>query len=112
MEKLISLIPQSLKAQSGSVFYSGKEAFQGEKKMYILGINPGGNPERQQAETIDWHTNKVMAMTSGWSAYLDESWRSKPPGTSRLQKRLLHLLKILGLHPHEVPASNVIEILK
>lgn len=106
-DKLISLIPDELKGVSGSVFYSGKEAFEGKKPLYILGLNPGGSPIEQDYQTLEYHTHKNLNK-SNWSEYRDESWDGKKPGTNRLQPRLLHLLEILELNPAQIPASNVV----
>ena len=109
IEKFAEIIPNDLREISGSVFYSGRNAFSGKKKLYLLGINPGGNIERQKSETLKWHTEKVLSeKSSNWSAYKDESWRGYVPGTQGLQPRILHLLKRLELSAHEVPASNVV----
>ena len=110
IEAFADLIPRSLLSQSGSVFCSGRTAFSAPSKLYILGLNPGGDPlVRQAAETIGWHTNQVLhQLPSEWSAYCDESWRGRPPGTRGLQPRILHLLKSLHLNPRHVPSSNVI----
>lgn len=103
------LIPENLTNVSGSVFYSGQNAFSGNKKLYLLGINPGGSVEKQRKETIKWHTDKVIAeKPKNWSAYKNESWRGKIPGTHGLQPRILHLLNEIGLTPIETPASNVV----
>jgi hypothetical protein len=108
LEKFAKLIPQELKEKSGSVFYSGKNAFKGKKDLYILGINPGGSDILQEKETIAWHTKKSLAIDSdNWSEYKDEIWKGAKPGTFGLQPRVLHLLNQLNLSPYEVPASNV-----
>ena len=101
------MIPEELKNKSGSVFYSGIEAFQGGKPLYILGLNPGGSPIEQDYQTLEYHTNKNLGK-SNWSEYRDESWDDKIPGTNRLQPRVLHLLKKLNLDPAEIPTSNVV----
>ena len=109
IEKFAQIIPESLLNISGSVFYSGRKAFSGNKRLYLLGINPGGSVEDQEKETIKWHTDKVLLeYPANWSAYKDESWRGNIPGTHGLQPRILHLLKNLDLSPHETPASNVV----
>jgi len=109
IDKFEALIPQSLLKRSGSVFYSGRTAFSTPSPLYILGLNPGGSPERQATETLACHTNKVLKKeAAAWSAYRDESWRGKPPGTAKLQRRVLYLLRQLNLEPQNVPASNVV----
>ena len=76
-------IPAEIEQESGKVFYSGREAFSGERPLYILGYNPGGNPDKPPlaTETIEAHTQKVLSKGAGkWSAYRDESWKNQPAG--------------------------------
>lgn len=108
LEKFAEFIPREITEKSGSVFYSGENAFKGEKKLYILGLNPGGSIEKQKDETIKKHTQSLIDnQNPNFSEYQDSIWRNKPAGTARLQKRVLHLLTKLDLSPYEVPASNV-----
>lgn len=109
IEDLTQFIPDDLLEESGSVFYSGRNAFRSTFPLYILGLNPGGSPERQASETIAWHTNKVLEIVpDDWSAYRDESWCGAMPGTYRMQPRVLHLMNQLGMSAGDVPASNVV----
>lgn len=109
IETFANLIPQQLKHQSGSVFYSGRNAYNSGALLYMLGTNPGGSPKIQAKETVAWHTQKVMEREADdWSAYRDERWNNRPPGTCGMQPRVLHLLSKLGLEPGNVPASNVV----
>lgn len=106
---VIQAIPSELLAGSGKVFYSGKGAFSAKSQLYILGVNPGGDPDLMQNETIRSHTEWVSSRApEGWSAYRDESWKGKIPGTHGMQPRMLHLLNALSLQPGSVPASNLI----
>lgn len=108
MTEFIELIPSSLMHLSGSVFYSGRNAFTGHNDLYILGLNPGGSEIEQKEETLLWHTEKVLQNPNpNWSEYKDESWEGHIPGTYRLQPRILHMLNILELSPYDVPASNI-----
>jgi len=108
MTEFIKLVPTSLWHFSGSVFYSGRNAFTGLKDLYILGLNPGGSEIKQKEETLSWHTEKVLQNPNpNWSEYKDESWEGHIPGTYRLQPRILHLLNILELSPYDVPSSNI-----
>lgn len=108
LEKFAKLIPKELKEKSGAVFYSGKNAFCGNKDLYILGLNPGGSEILQKTETIAWHTKKVLGIDNdNWSEYKDEIWKGTKPGVFGLQPRILHLLNQLSISPYEVPASNV-----
>ena len=109
IEDFANEIPEELRDCSGSVFYSGRNAFRTESPLYMLGVNPGGCPKLQADETIRIHTRKVMDDESDdWSAYRNESWRNAKPGTSGMQPRILHLLKQLEYAPGDVPASNVV----
>ncbi|MFH1140239.1 MAG: uracil-DNA glycosylase family protein [Chloroflexota bacterium] len=109
IDTLMQLIPEDLMGRSGSVFYSGKDAFTGMRPLYLLGVNPGGDPSKKSKETVRWHTNKVLREESdNWSAYRDESWEGALPGAWGMQPRVLHLLRGLKLDPGEVPASNIV----
>lgn len=103
------MVPESLSNKSGAVFYSGKRAFKGQADLYILGINPGGDPQVQIDETVESHTRQVLNdKPANWSEYRDESWEGHYPGTYRMQPRILHLCKRLKLDPGEIPASNLV----
>jgi hypothetical protein len=109
LEDFLSLVPSSILHRSGAVFYSGASAFDHPCDVYLLGLNPGGSPIAQAQETIS--RNIADALTSArreWSAYADESWQGRPPGSHGMQPRVLHLLRGLNLDPREVPASNII----
>jgi|SRR6478672_6358470 len=106
---LLELVPAELHAHSGGVLYSGRSAFRGPRPLYLLGLNPGGDPAAQGDETIG--RSICIARTrsqSEGSAYADESWQDRAPGTATLQPRVLHLLRSLNLEPRSVPASNVV----
>jgi hypothetical protein len=108
IEEFANLIPPELEHLSGSVFYSGRNAFKGDKSLYILGLNPGGDPLKQKNETVTWHTEGVLKRKpDDWSEYEDESWNGKPTGTYRSQPRVLHLFKELNVSPYNVPTSNI-----
>ena len=102
------LVPQSLYGRSGSVFYSGRSAFESPSRLYILGLNPGGSPTEQADETIGHHLSNWQNLPEHWSAYKDDVWRGMPAGTCGMQPRVLHMFNRLGLDPREVPASNVV----
>lgn len=50
IEDLASHIPAHLLDRSGKVFYTGRDAFSAQRPIYMLGVNPGGSPDRY-AET-------------------------------------------------------------
>lgn len=106
IEEFARNIPASIAKVSGSVFYSGRTAFGAPSKLYILGLNPGGSPVNQSAETIEWHMNKVLhEVPDDWSAYRDEQWGG---GAGRLQRGVKHVLGQLNLELGHVPSSNVV----
>ncbi len=108
MEDFAALVPDSLEDCSGKVFYSGRKAFEAPSRVYILGINPGGNPSNDGGETVGKHTDMVLSSKrDDWSAYRDEIWGSEP-GSAPLQKRIKHLCREIGMDLCEVPASNLI----
>jgi len=94
--------------RSGSIFYSGRGAFSKPSPLYMLGLNPGGDPVRQATETVEAHRGHFRSGNPSWSAYADESWEGAAPGTWGMQPRVLHMLAALGLDPQGVPASNVV----
>ena len=107
-ERFSALVTNKLFPRSGSVFYSGRGAFSRPSRVYVLGLNPGGSPLRQARETVERDLSDWRELPELWSAYLDESWEGRAPGTSGLQPRMLHMFKQLKLDPRLVPASNVV----
>ena len=109
IELLCNRIPDELRSQSGKVFYSGRAAFEVPASLYVLGMNPGGDPIELEAETVENHTEAVLhKFGTNWSAYRDESWKGAAPGTSGMQPRVLHMFASLGLNPSLVPCSNLV----
>jgi hypothetical protein len=108
-EKLKSLIPPGQMNKSGAVFYSGKASFNAPSKIYILGLNPGGDPKLLRENTIQRQVSEIEDKTPPeWSAYSDESWQNAAPGAWGLQPRVLHMLKKLNVSPRHTPSSNLI----
>lgn len=109
IESFSEKIPVNLLAKSGKVFYSGRNAFSAPSDLYVLGVNPGGDPADHEADTIESHTQTVLhAKAADWSAYRDESWEKAPPGTYGMAPRVLHLFTELGVSPGSVPCSNLV----
>lgn len=110
IEEFVELIPDCLYDRSGKVFYSGRGAFGSRSDLYILGINPGGDPKDRtlKRETVCSHTNLILHdYPDNWSAYRDESWSDQEPGCDPIQESLLHLFDGLNMDPGEVPSSNL-----
>ena len=110
MEDFAALIPDSLKNCSGKVFYSGRKAFEATSHVYILGINPGGDPPDYEEETVGNHTDMVLSSKQhDWSEYRDEAWGKHTEfGSAPFQKRVKYLCCKIGMDVGAVPASNVI----
>ena len=109
IEEFAELVPETLLHKSGEVFYSGKLAFGAPSELYILGANPGGNPEYMPHPTIMRHIEQVLHdKPTNWSAYRDEAWYGRAPGKSQMQRRMRHLFDELGLDPGKVPCSEVV----
>lgn len=102
------LVPSELMDESGSVFYSGRAAFDRPSDLYVLGLNPGGRVENHADDTVRAQMREVRQRPDNWSAYRDDSWSGAPPGTKPMQKRMLYLFRRIGREPGLVPASNII----
>lgn len=107
-DRLLALVPSDLLERSGRVFYSGRAAFTQPAPLYLLGLNPGGNPIEQATETIGSCIANASSRPAEWSAYVDDTWRGRTPGSRPLQRRVQHLLRQVGLDPRSVPAANVV----
>jgi hypothetical protein len=109
IELLYNQIPSEVCRRSGKVFYSGRAAFEAQASLYVLGLNPGGDPSEHEDETVESHTAAVLhKFEADWSAYRDESWKDAAPGTSGLQPRVLHMCTALDLNPGIIPCSNLV----
>ena len=104
----LTALPDHIKRQSGSLFYTGADAFSQPSSIYVLGLNPGGDPGTQEANTVAKAITAFEKAPAQWSAYQDDSWEGAAPGTWGMQPRVLHFFKMLGLDARSVPASNVI----
>ena len=78
--ELLRYIPESCKHESGAVFNSGRLAFSCSSPLYVLGLNPGGDPAKHKTQTVLWNIDKVAARPEDWCEFRDESWDQKGPG--------------------------------
>ena len=108
IDEAAAKLPAQMMSRSGSLFYSGRAAFHGASDLYILGLNPGGSPVTQADETIARDFSDWRELPEHWSAYLDESWQGRQPGTHGMQPRMRHMFDQLGRDLRAVPASNVV----
>ena len=108
IEAFAELIPKSVLNKPGYAFFSGRRAFSAPSDLYILGANPGGNPDDAPDATVSKNVKYVLSKApENWSAYKDDCWG--PSFTkNRLQRGVLHLFDILELDAGEVPASEVV----
>ena len=92
---------------SGSVFFSGRRAFNKPSDLYVLGLNPAGDPKgphtiRKNVEAV------IREYPEDWSAWRDERWVGSRPGCNFRQRRVLYLLNQIGRAPGEVPCSEAV----
>ncbi|HWK42747.1 MAG TPA: hypothetical protein VNR60_12565 [Croceibacterium sp.] len=104
----INELPTDITARSGSLFYTGRAAFSAPSDLYVLGLNPGGCPRAQAGQTVGRQIDAWRSLPARWSAYVDESWQNKLPGTHGMQPRMRHMFDVLGRDLRIVPASNVV----
>ena len=91
---------------SGRVLYSAFRTMQAGN-LYILGINPGGDPVTLAANTIRANLTALPGCTE--NAYIDENWGKKGPGNGKVQRRLRYIVEsILGEKLADVCASNLV----
>jgi len=96
---------------SGQVLYSGASTLR-KGELYLLGLNPGGDPNNAALMTIDQSLADLVSsdLKSGgvqrrdWNSYVHATWK----GRGTLQRRILWLLTQLGHAPLAVAASNLI----
>ena len=108
VEDAVGRLPDALWPESGRLFYTGRTAFERASELYVLGLNPGGSPDKQADETIARDLDEWKQRPASWSAYVDDSWGGKPSGAGRMQRRVRHLFRALCLDIRAVPASNVV----
>jgi hypothetical protein len=107
--KLYGLVPASLFNRSGKVFYSGRQAFSTPAKLYVIGLNPGGDPLANASETVEVHSAAVLrSLPPDCSAFRDKSWEGSAAGTWQMQPRVLHMFRSLRLNSGAVPCSNLV----
>jgi hypothetical protein len=102
----------------GSVLYNGWNTLCPNRGLYIMGFNPGGNPDQINRSVKDsLHDHKLMG---DFSSYQDQCWYNKCQedckkeghcGHKLHQKRVRSLAKILGCdNIRDVFAANAIFI--
>lgn len=110
-DELLELVPRELYDESGEVFYSGRTAFESRSRIYLLGLNPGGDPVDLPDYTV--RSELEAARTPArqhWSSYSDdgEVWDAFGTGARCFRRSVLHLLDRCELDPRDVPSSNAV----
>lgn len=108
IEAALATLPPPLLQRSGAAFYSASPAFSRPSPVYLLGLNPGGNPEAQAGDTLARSLTEWRSRTEPYSSYVDEIWEGSVPGEYGIQPRIRHLLGRLDLDPRLTPSSNVV----
>lgn len=107
-EEFVAATPTALLGESGKVFYAGRAAFSAPSDIYILGLNPGGDPSDPRECSVQDNIRFVSTEVPDlWSAYQDEAWKRWAPGDAPLQRRLQHLFHDVA-DLRTVPSSNLI----
>ena len=100
VDGFVALIPETLLDMSGYAFFSGRRAFNDPSSLYVLGLNPAGDPSWRR--TVRMNVEAVLHGPEDWSAWRDESWGGKPPGLNYRQRRVLYLMEQVGINPGAV----------
>lgn len=111
VQNILAAIPQSLRDVSGAALYTGLLSWTTSSPLYVLGINPGGDPA-DIAGTVAEQAAGVLESLN-YSAYRDEKWENGrggcyAKGRHPMQRSVLHLLHRLGLDPGKIPSSNMV----
>lgn len=100
LDRFADLIPEELLDTSGHAFFTGPDGFTGQRPLYLLGLNPGG----QHPETVRQQYRAARAGQPDYSAFRVHTWKDE----SRIDRNVLHLLANLSMDPGTVPASCVV----
>jgi hypothetical protein len=91
--------------ESGVVLYSSPKTLK-PGDAYLLGVNPGADPDGLDDANIEAHLEKLRS--TDINRYLDGEWDRGRIGQDKFQRRVVWLLRNLGYDPREVCASNLI----
>lgn len=100
LDRFAELIPDELLDVSGHAFFTGQDGFSGQRPLYLLGLNPGG----EHPETVRQQYRDARAGRPDYSAFRVHTWKDE----SRIDRNVLHLLASLSMDPGSVPASCVV----
>lgn len=96
--------------QSGAVLYNGWDTLRSNNGLYIMGFNPGGDPDKIKTSVME-----SLEISDNYCSYWDECWRKscqedckEHRGGSRHQERVRSLAQVLGCDIRETPAVNAV----
>lgn len=117
LEDLLQVIRNSLGEQNlaeyGGIFYSGWGTLQ-TGNFYLMGLNPGGNPQdKALQETINQTLKKWLCKSEYWSEYRCERWKkgvtTLDPGKAQHQRNVVYLCnEVLRQDVRSVFSANAI----
>lgn len=94
----------------GAVLYNGWDTLRSNNGLYIMGFNPGGDPNKIKTSVLE-----SLEIRDNYCSYWDECWREscqedckEHHGMSRHQERVRSLAQVLGCDIRETPAANAI----
>lgn len=109
LDEMLNLVPKHLHEISGSILYSGYDAFSSPSPIYVMSINPAGDPDEITKTIAESTREMLLENRSEYSAYLDESWDGQRIGAAFVQGRMQRLLiEGLKLDPRQVPVTNLV----
>ena len=108
ISKFVALAESQLESvldRSGNILYSSVDTLR-PGSVYLLGLNPGGDARRLSWQTLRRMLKELPSKTK--NEYLDVSWQGRPPGQSKLQRRVAELATMIGVDLRRVCAANLI----
>jgi hypothetical protein len=101
---------KAISGRSGKVLYSAARTLT-KGHCYLLGFNPGGDPDRYKRHTIARSLKELPAKTS--NDYLCEKWPFRngpllPEGCHPIQKHVQEVIALFGCDVSDICASNII----
>jgi hypothetical protein len=91
--------------KSGNVLYSSVDTLR-SGRIYLLGLNPGGDSKPLAWQTVGSTLRELPSQCQ--NQYIDVSWKGRPAGESKLQRRVRALAEMLNVDLRTICASNLI----
>ena len=107
-------LPEGILNAPGRFLYSELLTLDREGDFYLLGYNPGGDPDKYPDQYPDSLLEDIhkwgLSAPKHYNAYLDEKWppwSDIQPGGSHFQRNVQRLFKAIDVCPRQVCASNL-----